>query len=213
MIDTKQRILDTAERLIAEQGYAATSLRHIIAEAGVNLAAIHYHFGSKEDLLDQVIVRKAEPMNRERLARLDRVEQEAGDAPPPVMAVIASFLRPMAEMADRDPSFVALMGRVIAEGLLPSIVERHFQKVSARIVGALRRATPHLSDDEFAWRTQFMFGAMAHTMCGANFPHPADRKGDFRGRIERLLTFVTAGFEAPVTTLVKSPEKAKAEER
>src|SRR5580704_17595627 len=99
MIDTKQKILDTAERLIAEQGYAATSLRHIIAEAGVNLAAIHYHFASKEDLLDHVIVRKAEPVNQERLARLDRLEQQSGSTPPPVKAVLTAFLRPMAEMA------------------------------------------------------------------------------------------------------------------
>ena len=55
MTDTKEKILDTAERLIGEQGYAATSLRQIIAQAGVNLAAVHYHFGSKEDLLDAVV--------------------------------------------------------------------------------------------------------------------------------------------------------------
>jgi len=213
MIETKQKILDTAERLIAEQGYAATSLRHIIAEAGVNLAAIHYHFGSKEELLDEVIVRKAEPMNQERLARLDRVEQQAGGATPPVRAVLAALLRPMAETADQDPSFVALMGRIIAEGLLPSIVERHFREVSTRVLGAVRRAVPQLSDEEFAWRTQFMFGAMAHTMTGANFPHSAHRTGDFRERIERLLTFVTAGFEAPATRLAKSSEKVKAGER
>ena len=73
MTDTKEKILDTAERLIGEQGYAATSLRQIIAEAGVNLAAVHYHFGSKEDLLDAVVVRKAGPVNEARLARLDRV--------------------------------------------------------------------------------------------------------------------------------------------
>ena len=59
MNDTKQKILDAAERLFGENGYAATSLRHIISEAKVNLAAIHYHFGSKQDLLDQVILRKA----------------------------------------------------------------------------------------------------------------------------------------------------------
>jgi len=211
MIETKQKILDAAERLIAEQGYAATSLRHIIAEAGVNLAAIHYHFGSKEELLDEVIVRKAEPMNQERLARLDRVEQQAGSAPPPVKAVLGALLRPMAEMADRDPSFVALMGRIIAEGLLPSIVERHFKEVSYRVLGAVRRSVPQLSDEEFAWRTQFMFGAMAHTMTGANFPASEHRTGDFRGRVERLLTFVTAGFEAPATRLAKSADKGKGE--
>jgi len=211
MIETKHKILDTAERLIAEQGYAATSLRHIIAEAGVNLAAIHYHFGSKEELLDEVILRKAEPMNQERLARLDQAEMEAAPKPPAVKAILAAFLRPMAEMADRDPSFVAVMGRIIAEGLLPAVVQRHFQHVSARILGALRRAVPRLSEEEFAWRTHFMFGAMAFTMCAAgNFPHPA-AQGDFRERIERLITFVAAGMEAPETEIAKSAEMSNRE--
>ena len=77
MTDTKEKILDTAERLIGERGYAATSLRHIIAQAGVNLAAVHYHFGSKEGLLDAVVERKAAPVNQARLAWLERVETEA----------------------------------------------------------------------------------------------------------------------------------------
>ena len=70
MIDTRQKLLDTAERMFAEQGYGAVSLRQIIADAEVNLAAIHYHFGSKQELLDEVIMRRAGPVNRERLARL-----------------------------------------------------------------------------------------------------------------------------------------------
>jgi AcrR family transcriptional regulator len=81
MTETNQRILDTAERLFGDQGYAATSLRHIIAEAGVNLAAIHYHYGSKEELLDEVVMRKAGPVNEARLALLDRYEAEAGLGP------------------------------------------------------------------------------------------------------------------------------------
>ena len=68
MTETKDKILDTAERLIGERGYAATSLRQIIAEAGVNLAAVHYHFGSKEDLLDAVVARKVTPVNEARIA-------------------------------------------------------------------------------------------------------------------------------------------------
>src|ERR1022692_2401549 len=82
MTDTKERILDTAERLFAKQGYAATSLRGIIAEAGVNLAAVHYHFHSKEALLEAVILRRSVPANRERLALLDRFEKEREGNPP-----------------------------------------------------------------------------------------------------------------------------------
>src|SRR5581483_7516693 len=128
MLDTKQRILDSAQNLIAEQGYAATSVRDIIAAAGVNLAAIHYHFGSKEDLLAAVVARKAGPVNEERLALLDKLEAQSGKRPPSVRKVLEAWFLPMAEAADRDPSFVRLMGRLMSEGLLMSIVEKHFKE-------------------------------------------------------------------------------------
>src|SRR5437879_1658789 len=105
MIDTRERILQTAEKLFAEQGYAATSLRQIIGKAGVNVAAIHYHFGSKEDLLDELVHRKAEPVNRERLVRLDRVEAIANGRPPSVEEILAAFLTPTAEVAEANPLF------------------------------------------------------------------------------------------------------------
>src|SRR3984957_3058267 len=94
MTETRDKILDTAERLFGEYGYAATSLRQIIAEAGVNLAAIHYHFGSKEDLLDRVIFRKASPVNEERLATLDRLEAAAQAGPVPLEEILRAFLGP-----------------------------------------------------------------------------------------------------------------------
>jgi AcrR family transcriptional regulator len=207
MIDTKQKILDTAERLIAEQGYAATSLRHIIAEAEVNLAAIHYHFGSKEELLDEIILRKAEPVNRERLARLDKLEQDAGTGSLEVEKILEAFLMPMAEAADRTPLFVPFMGRLMAEGLLPAIVKRHFQVVTARLLTALRRAVPDLPDEEFAWRMHFMTGTMAHTMCGAPAFPGLNPEGDFHSRIGFLIAFLRAGFRAPATKEPGSEDK------
>src|ERR1700730_12317209 len=112
---TKEKLLGAAERLFSEQGYDATSLRHIIAEAGVNVAAIHYHFGSKEELLDEIIQRKAGPVNAERLALLDRTEAEAAGSPS-VERVLEAFLLPMSRAADENPQFVRLMGRIHAEG-------------------------------------------------------------------------------------------------
>jgi AcrR family transcriptional regulator len=70
--DTKERILDAAERLFAAHGFAGTSLRAVTKEAGVNLAAVHYHFGTKEDLLRAVLSRIVIPVNRERLEMLRR---------------------------------------------------------------------------------------------------------------------------------------------
>ena len=200
MTDTKERILDAAERLIGEQGYAATSLRQIIGEAGVNLAAVHYHFGSKEELLDAVVVRKVTPVNEARIARLERVESEAGSGPLEVEKVLESFFIPTAEVASRNPGFVRLMGQMLAEGMMPRIVEKHFHATGLRFVTALRRAVPELPQEELMWRVHFMVGAMAHAMCRAPiFPQMTGDGSDMEPRMQRLVTFLSAGFRAPAT--------------
>ena len=205
MTETKDKILDAAERLIAEQGYAGTSLRQIIAEAGVNLAAVHYHFGSKEDLLDAVVLRKVTPVNDARLAWLDRAE--AGSGPLKVEKVLESFLIPTAEMASGNPEFVRLMGRMLTEGMMPRLVEKHFHATGLRFVAALRRAIPELTEEELLWRVHFMVGAMAHTMCIAPiFPQIAGDPADLVPRMKRLVTFLSAGFRA-------SPTAGKGKER
>ncbi len=198
MIDTKEKLLDTAERLFGEKGYDATSLRQIIGEAGANLAAIHYHFGSKQELLDELIMRRAEPVNRERLAMLEEVESRAGDGPPAIEDVLGAFLFPVARAAGQHPQFVRLMGRIQSEGLLLPAVQRNFQPIITRFLAALRRALPGLPEDEFQWRVHFMIGAMSHTMCGSpDYIVPA-HDGNFHERLERLIRFLSGGFRAPV---------------
>ena len=200
MTDTKDKILDAAERLIGEQGYAATSLRHIIAEAGVNLAAVHYHFGSKEDLLDAVVLRKVTPVNDARLAWLDRVEAEAGSGALDVEKVLESLLIPTAEMASRSPEFVRLMGRMMVEGMMPRIREKHFHAMGQRFVAALGRAIPELPREELMWRMHFTVGAMALAMCSAPmFPLAPEGAADLEPRMKLLVTFLSAGFRAPAT--------------
>src|SRR5215831_15729480 len=78
---TKNRILDAAEALFMEHGFEATSLRQITAAAGVNLAAVHYHFGGKEELFEAVLTRRLDPMNQERVALLTRFESESAPRP------------------------------------------------------------------------------------------------------------------------------------
>src|SRR5437762_13635541 len=75
--DTKTRILDAGEHLFMEHGFEATSLRQLTSAAGVNLAAVNYHFGSKEELFQAVLTRRLDPMNQERIQLLDRLEREA----------------------------------------------------------------------------------------------------------------------------------------
>lgn len=204
MIDTKQKILETAERLFGSQGYDATSLRQIIAEAGVNLAAIHYHFGSKEELLDELILHKIQPVNEQRIALLDRIEAEAGSGPIAVEDLLRALLLPMSEVADRNPQFVRLMGRMYAEGMMPTIRQRYFQEIIARFLVAMQHALPDLPEAELLWRIHFMIGAMAHTMCGPpDYTRAPAEPSDFRSRIERLVAFLSGGFHAPLPQFEK----------
>jgi AcrR family transcriptional regulator len=200
MIDTKRKILDTAERLFADQGYAGTSLRHIIAEAGVNLAAIHYHFGSKEELLGKLIVGKVEPVNARRLALLDHFESEAAPQPAPLEKVLEAFLVPVLE-AGSHPELLKLVGRLYGEGLMPGLFRKYFEPVVQRFLGSLRRALPELPEDELAWRLHFMIGSMAHTLHGPPDTRPAGGDEPPARTTARLVAFLSGGLRAPVPAL------------
>ena len=203
MIDTPGKLLDAAERLFATQGYGAVSLRQVIAEAEVNVAAVHYHFGSKEELLDQVVMRRAGPVNQERMARLDKVEAETGGQPE-VEQVLDAFLAPMGEVATKNPQFSRMMGRLQSEGILSQVVTRNFQPVLGRFMLALRKRVPHLTESEFRWRVHFMQGAIAYTM--GNDPAPVSGVVDdgYPARLARLVTFLGAGLRAPEQDAKKS---------
>jgi AcrR family transcriptional regulator len=201
MSETKDKILDAAERLFGEQGYAETSLRHIIADAGVNLAAIHYHFGSKEDLLLQLIRRRAEPINQARLAMLDRFEAEAGSRPVPVEKLLEAFLAPAADAAASHPELIRLMGRMQAEGIMPAGIKDQFEPTVSRFIAAARRALPELPEPELFWRLSAAAGAIASTMLKA----PADSE-DLNRRVKRLIAFLSGGLRAPVASLEEKVE-------
>src|SRR5437868_9978051 len=97
--DTKTRILDVAEGLFMEHGCEATSLRQLTAAAGVNLAAVNYHFGSKEELFQAVLTRRLDPMNQERIERLDRLEREAAARPLTCERILSAMLIPALRLA------------------------------------------------------------------------------------------------------------------
>src|SRR3981081_1481862 len=113
--DTKTRILDAAELLFMEHGFGATSLRQITAAAGVNLAAVNYHFGSKEELFQAVLTRRLDPMNQERIALLTRFEGESAPRALTCERILAAMFIPALKLA-RDPkrggkNFLRLLGR------------------------------------------------------------------------------------------------------
>ena len=209
-MNTKDRILDTAERLFAHRGIEATSLRNITAEAGVNLAAVNYHFQSKEALLHAVIARRLDPINRKRLAMLDACEAAAGSGPLPLGEVLDALLRPIFELlGGPGREFAPMMSRIFTESseLTEKVFQRHLAHVSARFLPAFGRAVPHLPKAELLWRMLFVMGAVAHTVGGARILKTLSGGEcdpyDFEGTLRRLEAFLLAGLEAPAPAEVQ----------
>src|SRR6202521_5752648 len=124
--DTKTRILDAAEQLFMEHGFEATSLRSLTTAASVNLAAVNYHFGSKEELFEAVLTRRLDPMNQERIELLEKTEREAGGRPLSCETILFAMLIPALRLA-RDErrggkNFLRLLGRASAD---PAPLLRH----------------------------------------------------------------------------------------
>jgi len=205
--DTKERILDAAELLFAELGFADTSLRRITQQAGVNLAAVNYHFGSKEALIEAVMARRLGPLNRTRLDMLDRIELEAGDAAPPLARVLDAFVGPPLRLkeaaGETGEIFMRLMGHALNQpnARIVNLVTGQFIEVLRRFSDALVRALPELPREEVLWRMLFSVGVMTHTMVMARHIEQLSRgqldPSDAEKLIRRMVPFLTAGFASP----------------
>lgn len=207
--DTRERILLAAEEEFMARGYATASLRTITARAGVNLAAVNYHFGSKEALIREVFARHLGPLNQARIAYLTRLETEAGGAPLPPGKIIEAMVAPAMQLS-RDPlrrgaRFLRLLGRALSEPAdgMREVLPAQYREVVLRFKAALTRALPELPEAELVWRMHFMFGAMSYAMAGNDalqlIATCEVEGGDDPGAIiARLLPFLTAGLQAPL---------------
>ncbi len=218
--DTKELILDAAERLFAENGIDAVSLRTIISEAGVNLAAIHYHYGSKDLLIKEVFGRRIRPVNRQRLMLLDECEARAGQGPLPIEDVLRAFFSPAIRLShdkERGHIFMRLCGRFWSEVSVKMQAEFDdlFREVLGRFLAAFHRALPHLSRKEIFWRVHFAVGGMIHTMVDserlARMSGGLCDPSDVEETIEQLVSYAAAGFNTPAPPSESSERSLSAE--
>jgi AcrR family transcriptional regulator len=204
---TRARLLDAAERLFAETGIAHTTLRQITKAADANLAAVNYHFGSRNGLLAEVFARRIQPVNEERLARLERVETEAGDDPANIEDILQAFIAPAFELRRESEGqgayFFRLIGRAHTDPSdeLRDVVQSQFEEVALSFAHAIARALPRLSPMEIHWRFRFTIGAMAFTMIHRDFPlvereSEADEPESDEDVQRRLVSFLAAGFRS-----------------
>ncbi len=210
--ETRTRILDAAEELFMQHGFEGTSMRQLTTRAAVNLAAVNYHFGSKDALIEAVFKRRLDPMNTERIAALDVLEKTG--EPLASVEIIRAFVVPSLRLIEDAKgggrNFIRLLGRTYTEPAKPvrALIGQMYAPTMERYKRALERALPQMPPDELVWRMHFMFGTLAYTLAATDTVQliagckPEDRY-DARLLEERLTAFLAAGLHAPLRTSIK----------
>ncbi len=198
---TKDRILGAAEELFAQHGFAGTSLRQVTGRADVNIAAVNYHFGSKENLVNEVFRRRMDDMTDLRLSQLKTaLEKHPGELQP----VLAAFVEPALAMSqDRHGggAFVRVVARAYAEKNdgLRKFLSDHYGHVLREFGKAIASCVPGLSKEELYWRLDFLAGALTYAMADFGLiKRPAEvTEAAHRERAAReLIRFAEAGIRA-----------------
>lgn len=199
----RQRLIDASEQLFADHGWNAVSIRSIVASADVNLAALHYHFGSKERLLAEIFAARAKPIAEERLRLLAEIDL---DDAPSLEKILEAFLRPALTIGADERfggrAFVKLRARLATEpeALSRKILATAFDESSGKFLDALGQALPDVSRADLEWRFHFMLGAMFYTMANAGRIQSLTNGRCDPGRVEdalhNIIPFVAAGFRS-----------------
>ena len=198
---TKDRILHAAEELFAQQGFASTSLRQVTSRADVNIAAVNYHFGSKDNLVNEVFRRRMDDMSVERLKALKQaVQAHPGELEP----VLAAFVEPALAMAqDRHGggAFIRVIARAYAESndSLRKFLSDQHGHVLRDFAKAIDGCVPGLGKEELYRRLDFLSGALTYAMADFGLiKRPAGvSEATHRERAAKaLIRFAAAGFKA-----------------
>jgi len=210
-LDTRTLILDVAERLFAENGPAAVTVRTIAAAASINTQAVNYHFGSKERLFEEMFGRRMGPVNRERLERLDACLQ---GTPGNLEALVEAFVRPILRLRQgslgHEQALVVMQFQARAVSHPGeaefSYLKVHFEPLRSRFMSAFSAALPELAIEDVIWRYNFMCGAILYSMAGPmRMLHPPESMAgaalkdaqNEEAAIDHLVRFLAAGFRAP----------------
>lgn len=202
--DTRSGILDQAERMFADGGYEASSLRDIAARAGVQAAVVSYHFGSKEELFDAVVGRRISVLNAQRAHSLEQALQQHGRRPVPVPLLVHCYVAPFIEATSHGDAgwrhFAALMGRLANSPRGADVIERHSDGMASSYLQAFARAMPDLPADSLVDGFLYMVSAMLFVSAGTGrWERLLDRPPTARAPQEilaRLVPFVVGGFKA-----------------
>lgn len=204
LIDPKERLIDAAEILFAEKGFDSVSVRDITKAAKANVAAVNYHFGSRDQLVNAILSRYILPINEERLLRLDQAERTHGSKPLPIELIIDAFARPLITAVHKsdhsEKLFFKLLGRTFTQQNqgLPAEIEAQFSVLIHRFIRALSKSLPNLPTEELIWRFHFTAGAMIHLLTHGEvlqrLTQGASGTPTIEASISRFVRFAIAGI-------------------
>jgi len=201
---TPERILQAAERLFSERGIGDVSLREITTAAGVNSAAAHYHFGSKDAVLEELFARRARPIadRREQLLGELKLDRQGR---PVLEDVLRAFLQPALDLLNTPEgvAFTRLRARMVFESqeIRSRVMGKAFDRTNAMALEALAKALPKLPAKDLYWRFHFTLASMVYTMARPGRIESLT-KGDIdtydaKAALDQMVRFVAAGFRAP----------------
>lgn len=213
-VNTRQNLLDSAETLFSQQGISATPLRQITEQAGANLAAVNYHFGSKLGLAREVLRRRLDELNTERITQLDALEQRA--TPPNLDDLLGALIEPALVMSRDDNRggmrFVRLMARAYAENdrELHRFMRQHYSHVMRRFASALARTLPAMDAANLRWHLDFVIGSLTYAMAdfSGHFSHMNQIHIDAKVIAQYLVRFAAAGMHAADAASTPQPRLA-----
>lgn len=212
------RILDAAARLFLGQGFQATSMRQLAAAAEVNLAAINYHFGSKEGLMQEVLRRHLDRLSEERMRALDALEREAGGQPVKPSRIVEAFFGSLSCLAKEEGGMTVLrlLGRTLTEpaDFIRAFLAEEHKDVIERYRQALFTALPDVPRSEIVWRFNFMLGAASYAIAGADTLRlvtgweTGERADDvdIDRLMTRLMAFLLGGLRAPLPDFTQASD-------
>ena len=203
--ETRERILDAAEALFAKRGFDGVTVRQIMSEAGADVALAYYHFKSKRDLFDAVLLRRVDTLNDLRLKALEQVEQRYGDDQPSVEEIIAAFTEPLLEILENDPDewrdYMALIAQINnSPEWGGELMTRYFDPLVSRFLDAIRKVLPDCDEEDLFWSYHFLSGALTLTFAETgrldNLSDGLCHSSDMQAAKARMSRFIAAGFLA-----------------
>jgi AcrR family transcriptional regulator len=210
---TKISILDAAERLFAEYGPEAVSIRAIADSADVNLGAVNYHFVTKERLFEEIFRRRVVPLNEARIALLDEVEASTPKGKPlSLEAVLEAFVSPSLKLAveatgnARAMVVMQFLSHAFSSPNESAFLAKYYEPLRSRFIRAFMSALPDLSLSDVLWRYNFLVGSLIYAMGGPTrmtrapqgLPNASRKTSKNHDRaIAELVAYAAAGFRSP----------------